>query len=177
VPRGPGRDPLLLDFATAGVAEGKLRVAQARGEQVPPGLLLDRCGRPSQDPADFFSGGALLPFGGHKGSALSTMIELTAGVLSGMGPSALPEYGGGNGTLLLGLDIASFLPIERFFMQAVELSTKIKSTPAADGFHEVMLPGEPEMAMRRQRLLTGIPLPEQTWRELQELATDLQSPR
>jgi LDH2 family malate/lactate/ureidoglycolate dehydrogenase len=175
VPRGPGHDPLLLDFATASVAEGKLRVAQARGERVPPGLLLDRCGRPSQDPADFFSGGALLPFGGHKGSALSTMIELTAGVLSGMAPSALPEYGGGNGTLLLGLNIASFVPLERFFVQALALSAKIKSTPAATGFHEVMLPGEPEVEMRRQRLLHGIPFPDQTWKELQDLATDLQS--
>jgi LDH2 family malate/lactate/ureidoglycolate dehydrogenase len=174
VPRGPGNEPLLLDFATASVAEGKLRLAQARGETVPPGLLLDRYGHPSQDPADFFAGGALLPFGGHKGSALSTMIELTAGVLSGMAPSALPEFGGGNGTLLLGLDIASFLPLERFVMQALALSSKIKSTPAADGFHAVMLPGEPEMETRRERLLTGIPLPEQTWKELQDLATDLQ---
>jgi uncharacterized oxidoreductase len=103
-------------------------------------LLLDRCGRPSQNPADVFAGGALLPFGGHKGSALSTMIELTAGVLSGMAPSALPEYGGGNGTLLLALNIASFVLLERFFIQVLALSRMIKSTPVADGFQGVSSP-------------------------------------
>ncbi len=173
VPRGSEQDPLLLDFATSSVAEGKLRVAQARGERMAPGLLLDRFGRPSQEPADFFSGGALLPFGAHKGYALSVMIELTAGTLSGMAPSALPEYGGGNGTLILALKIGSFVPLEQFFALASALSTKIKSTPTADGFSEVMLPGEPEVASRRQRLAKGISLPEQTWRDLQNLGAEL----
>src|SRR6185436_4329630 len=70
VPLGAGQPPLVSDFATSGVAEGKLRVAQAKGENVAPGLILDREGQPSQDPQDFYLGGMLLPLGGHKGSGL-----------------------------------------------------------------------------------------------------------
>ena len=176
VPRGPARDPLLLDFATSGVAEGKLQIARAHGEQVAPGLLLDRCGRPSQNPADYYSGGALLPFGGHKGYALGVLIELLGGALSGMAPSPLPEFGGGNGTLVLALDIARFVPLQQFFKQADELSGKIKATATAEEIHEVMLPGETEAVSRRLRLVEGITLPEQTWSDLQHLAASLQVP-
>ncbi len=98
------------------------------------------------------------------------MIELTAGALSAMAPSALSEYEGGNGTFSLALNIACFVPFDQFANQATALAAKIKSTPAAEGIEEVMLPGEPETRTRRQRLLRGIPLPEETWNELQSLA-------
>ena len=172
-PRGVDAQPLLLDFATSGVAEGKLQVARAKGEQVRPGLILDREGHPSCDPADFYSGGALLPFGEHKGYAMSLFVELLGGALSGTAPSALPEYEGGNGTLLLAIDTAAFVPITQFSRQVEALCTLIKASPTAEGFSEVLLPGEPEAMARRHRLEEGIPLPEQTWDELQALAREL----
>ena len=58
------------------------------------------------DPADFYAGGSLLPFGDHKGSGMSMLIELTAGLVSKMGSSVDPGYLGGNGTLLMALDIS-----------------------------------------------------------------------
>jgi LDH2 family malate/lactate/ureidoglycolate dehydrogenase len=173
IPRGSGREPLLVDFATSGVAEGKLRVARDKGEQVAPGLLVDRDGHPSTEPADFYAGGALLPFGGHKGYGISVMIELVAGALSGMGPSVSAEYLGGNGTLLMALAIGHFVPVDQFTAQAEVLSDKIKATPTAEGFEEVLVPGEPEMRVRRQRLAAGISLPEQTWQDIQALASEL----
>ena len=87
---GAGPDPLVLDFSTAGVAEGKLRVAGAEGREVAPGLIVDSGGQPTTRPEDFFAGGALLPFGGHKGSGMSIMIELLrrAAHRHGHGPDA-----------------------------------------------------------------------------------------
>ena len=70
VPRAANAPPICLDVATAGVAEGKLRVARARGFPVPAGNIVDREGRPTTEPGDFYAGGALLPFGGHQGSGL-----------------------------------------------------------------------------------------------------------
>jgi uncharacterized oxidoreductase len=162
VPRGAGQDPLVLDFATSVVAEGKVRLAQAKGEQVPPGYIIDRDGRPTIEPADFYDGGALLPFGGYKGYGLSVMIELVGGALSGLGSSMGARYLAGNGTTL-----------EAFTADADELSEKIHSTPAADGFSEVLLPGEPELRSRRQRLAAGIPVPQTTWQDIQALADEL----
>jgi len=173
VPGGAGQPPLLVDIATSVVAEGKLNVARAKGERVAPGLLLNRDGRPSEEPADFYDGGALLPFGGHKGSGLSVMVELLGGALSGMAPAALPEYRIGNGTLLIALDIAAFVPLDRFRDQVRRFCERLKASRTAEGFDGVLLPGEPELRAREQRAREGIALPEQTWNEIHALAGEL----
>ena len=80
---GAAEDPLVLDFSTAGVAEGKLRVAGAEGRAVAAGLIVDSRGQPTTRPEDFFAGGALLPFGGHKGSGMSIMIDCSEGCSPG----------------------------------------------------------------------------------------------
>jgi uncharacterized oxidoreductase len=172
-PRRTGEEPLLVDFATAGVAEGKLRVARANGQQVAPGLLLDAEGRPSQDPQSFYDGGVLLPFGGHKGYGLSMMIELLGGVLSGIAPSATSAYHGGNGTLLMALNVGAFTPFERYRDEVEELCAAIKASPPAEGFDEVLLPGEPERRARALRSEQGVSLADQTWNEITKLAAEL----
>lgn len=170
VPRGAGQSPLVVDFATAGVAEGKVRVARAKGEQLAPGLIVDNAGRPTQDPNVFYAGGALLPFGGHKGYGISVMIELLGGALSGNGISSISGENGSNGTLLLAFNIESFVPVEQFLEQTNDLCQQIKSSPPAEGFTDILVPGEPEVRERERRLTTGIALPDQTWREIQALA-------
>lgn len=174
-PRGAADEAFVLDYATAGMAEGNLRLLRARGEQAPPGLIVDRDGRPSQEPSDYYEGGALLPFGGYKGYGLSIMIELLGGALSGMAPSALPEYRLGNGTLMLGINIAAFAPLNQFMQQAQQLAERLKSSQPAEGFSEVLLPGDPERAAREQRLAQGIPIPDATWRELTTLAAEIEA--
>ena len=173
IPRGGGQDPVVVDFATSVVAEGKLRVARSKGEQVPPGLIIDRDGLPSTNPADFYDGGALLPFGGYKGYGLSVMIELVGGALSGMAPSMTPGYQHGNGTMLMALKISNFVSPEQFAAQTDAYCESLKATPTVPGFSEVLVPGEPEIRARRQRLAAGIPLPETTWQALQTLADEL----
>ena len=79
----PAGDPVTLDFATSAIAAGKIKMAKARHEQLPPDAILDSRGRPSTDPQAFFEGGFLLPFGGHKGYALAIIAELLSGPLAG----------------------------------------------------------------------------------------------
>lgn len=172
-PTAAPEQPIVLDFATAAVAEGKLRVALAKGQPIAPGLIVDAQGHPSTIPDDFYSGGALLPFGGHKGYALSVLVELLAGALSGAAPSCLPEYDGSNGTLIVAFNIADFRPLESFVDQAQRFRTTITDSRPAEGFGAVALPGDPEAAERRQRLESGIPLPAQTWSDLTTLAAQL----
>ena len=173
LPRANHANPVLVDFATAGTAEGKLQVARAKGEQVGPGLILDKHGLPSQDPEAFYDDGVLLPFGGHKGYGLSVMIDVLGGVLSGMAPASLPEYGGGNGTLIIAMNIPAFVSEEAFTAQVDGLCANIKNTPAAPGFHEVLVPGDPEWQTRAHRLTHGIDVPETTWHRIQDLAREL----
>ncbi len=178
-PRAQGKPPLVVDFATATIAEGKLRVARAVGGLAPPGAVVDREGHPTQDPAAFYDGGALTAFGGHKGFGLSVMVELMGGVLSGSGASSLPEYDNGNGTVLLALDVERFMPAGAFLAQAEAFSAQLHKAPPAPGFDAVVLPGEPESRSREEREANGIPLPTATSEAIADLAVGLglQRPR
>ncbi len=78
-----GNEPLVFDMATSALAHGDVQIAARKGVKVPPGTGVDRYGQPTDDPKAILDGGALLPFGGHKGSALSMMVELLAAALTG----------------------------------------------------------------------------------------------
>ncbi|MFC6296483.1 Ldh family oxidoreductase [Pseudomonas sp. CCM 7893] len=81
-PRADG-PPIVFDLATSAIAHGDVQIAARKGERVPPGTGVDSLGQSTQDPKAILEGGALLPFGGHKGSALSMMVELLAAALTG----------------------------------------------------------------------------------------------
>ena len=155
---GAAEDPLVLDFSTAGVAEGKLRVAGAEGRDVAAGLIVDSRGRPTTRPEDFFAGGALLPFGGHKGSGMSIMIELLGGLLTGMGTAPTPGYAGGNGTVLLAVSIAAFTSEQAYRKETAAFCAQLAEAGAGPTEGSVLLPGELESRTRRERLAAGIPV-------------------
>ncbi|AQT94060.1 Ldh family oxidoreductase [Pseudomonas azotoformans] len=81
-PRADGM-PIVFDLATSAIAHGDVQIAARKGELLPPGMGVDSLGQPTRDPKAILEGGALLPFGGHKGSALSMMVELLAAALTG----------------------------------------------------------------------------------------------
>jgi LDH2 family malate/lactate/ureidoglycolate dehydrogenase len=168
-PRRPPSPPIVMDWATAATAEGKLAIARARGEEAPEGVLIDAGGEPSLDPEAFYDGGALLPFGAHKGSGLSVMIELVGGALSGAGVSSLDGHDEGNGTVVVALDAAAFVPREEFEDQAEAFCAALTGTAPARGFDEVLVPGEIERRTRARRAHEGIPIPATTWSELETL--------
>ncbi len=78
-----GHAPLVFDLATSAIANGDVQIAAREGRMLPEGYGVDRDGRPTCDPKAILDGGALLPFGGYKGSALSMMVELLAAALTG----------------------------------------------------------------------------------------------
>lgn len=167
--------PVVMDWATSGVAEGKLAVARDRGEQVAGGLVLDSAGRTTTEPADFYDGGVLLPFGGHKGYGLSVLIEIVAGLVSGTGIGSMPDYRGDFGTVLMAFDINAFLPVADFRAQTELFCRRLKETPPAQGHSEVLVPGEPEERVLRERTRHGIPIADVTWRELNALLEEERS--
>ncbi len=171
-PGGPGRPALVLDFATAIVAEGKLRVARAKGELLEPGLIVDARGAASVKPDDFYNGGALQAFGLHKGSGLSIMVELMARGIANIDHS-LPGVEGYNGTLLIALNIPTLGSVEQFAAASARLSEQINGATPRAGVERVLLPGEPEELARAERRKNGIPIPDATWAEIAALAEGL----
>jgi LDH2 family malate/lactate/ureidoglycolate dehydrogenase len=168
VPAG-AREPFLADFATSVVAEGKLQVARAKGMRVAEGIILDSEGRPSTDPNDFYKGGTMLPFGGHKGYALSLLADLLGSLLPGADAMGEPPYTAG--TFMMALRVDAFRPFAEFTAAVDQRFGEIKEVPPAPGFKEVLIPGEPEARSRAQRLKEGIPLPEDTWDKMATVAT------
>ena len=77
----PGKPPMVIDMATAAMAQGEVQIAAREGHSVPLGTGLDADGQLTTDPNEILKG-VLLPFGGYKGSAIALMVELlSAGAL------------------------------------------------------------------------------------------------
>ncbi|HEV8636063.1 MAG TPA: Ldh family oxidoreductase [Chloroflexota bacterium] len=165
------REHVLLDFATTVIAGNKVAVARAKGEPLPPGAILDREGRPSTNPEDLREGGVMLPFGGHKGYALSVFAELIGNVVA---PSfRFRGPGRWGGTLLIAFDPAMFAPRAEYGAAVDEVLDRLKAAEPAPGFDEVLVPGEPESRSRRRRSAEGVPVPAVTWNALVETGRKL----
>jgi L-lactate dehydrogenase len=152
-PIANGRPPFLLDYATSGIAANKVRLMAAEGRPVPPGLLIDGAGRPTEDPHTLAADppGALLPFGEHKGYALGFMAELLAGVLSGGGtiaPKHLRDGGLRNNLLAIVFDPLKFGPGEWQQAESAAFADYVTACPTAPGASHVMTPGEPEAVLQ-----------------------------
>jgi uncharacterized oxidoreductase len=162
--------PILVDISTCAIAGGKVTIAHNSGKSVPPGCIVDSEGRPSTNPADFIGppAGALLPFGGHKGFALSFAGDILAGAISGAGCSRPTTTRVGNSFTATLLDPAQFRGRGAFDTDVDQLVDYVKSSKLAEGFTEILIPGEPERRERERRERDGIPVDDVTWREIRE---------
>lgn len=180
VPTTSDLAPIVLDFGTSVAAEGKVRVHQISGRPVPDGWLLDSSGQPTNDPSVIYGSppGTILPLGGqqaYKGFGLGMILDLLAGGLSGGRCSyadAPPPRG--NDVFFLVLDPALFVGADRLMRQADDLAAYIRATPCASGVSSILLPGDPERSTWEKRSRDGIPLDDNHWDKLLNLAAKLE---
>lgn len=161
--------PFVLDFATSIVAEGKIQVARSKGLDMPPGYLFDKQGQSTVKTADFYDGGCMVPFGLHKGYALSLFICL----LGGLGAPFDPEKAAMGGCYMQVLNIDAFTPLADYQRNVRTFLNAMKVTPLAPGFDEILVPGDFEERNRRQRLADGIEVPETIVNQLHQWAQKL----
>ena len=179
VPTASPEAPIVVDFGTSVVAEGKVRACYISGQSVPEGWLLNHRGEPTTNPAVLYEPpfGTILPLGGsqsYKGFGLGLILELWAGGLTGgrcSQPVAAPS--GGNNVVFLVLDPARFAGSESVFEKATELAEYIRATPRAPGVDAIVLPGDPERDVLQHRSIHGIPFDVNHWMKLVELAARL----
>jgi LDH2 family malate/lactate/ureidoglycolate dehydrogenase len=158
--------PVVADFATSAVAEGKLQVYRQKQQQLPEGWIVDKNGDPSTDVEDFYGGGMLLPAAGHKGYSLALASEFMTAFLLGepQHPSFWLHW------CVVAIDVTAFRPIQAYAQAAESFLQGLKSIPPAAGFESVLLPGEPEAQTEKKRRAEGIPIPEQTWERIKKTA-------
>jgi uncharacterized oxidoreductase len=170
----PGPDPerpIILDMATSVVAMGKVRVARNKGEQLKPGILLDGEGKPTIDPGAMYRQprGALMTFGEHKGYALAFVCEMLAGALCGSGTMRPERQGRGtatNGMLTIVIDPSRLVDREWLAQEVTAMTEYITASPPARPDEPVLIPGDPERRTRAERIANGVPIDDETWREL-----------
>ena len=163
---------LLLDMATSAVAAGKVSLARNRREPIPTGWVIDKDGNPTNDPEDYYSGGAILPVGadqGHKGYGLSFMVEAFSGILTGLGFGIDPQARHNDGCFIAVFNVAAFRPLAEFKKEVTEFARFVKDTPPAKGFSEVLYPGEIEWLNEQERRRDGIYIEDETWRQISDM--------
>ncbi|CAE1145221.1 malate/lactate/ureidoglycolate dehydrogenase [Serratia sp. Tan611] len=167
----PGQAPLLLDFATSGIAYGKTRVAYNKGLTVAPGYLIDEQGRPTNEPKVMHEApfGSLLPFGAHKGYALATLCEILGGALSGGQTTHDDTLQVTNDAIINGMTTIILNP-DAFEAPAMQAEAEafvdwVKASPES-GDEPIQVPGEWEEMNRALRLQDGIPIDANTWQQI-----------
>ena len=168
-----GPSPLIVDLATTAGAYGKVVAAHQEGQTIPADWAVDATGEGTIDPGAVLDGGALLPFGGHKGSGVAVLIEGLSAALSSAAFAFRtvdiwqdPSSQMNTGHLLLALDIAAFGDPDQVRRKVEELQQEVRAShPAA----EVVAPGDLESS-RLRAAAHSVELAPSTVAQLRELA-------
>jgi LDH2 family malate/lactate/ureidoglycolate dehydrogenase len=170
--------PMVLDIANTGVARGKIYLAKQKGLPIPEGWAISAAGAPTTDPAEAIDG-IILPMAQHKGYAIAVIMDMLSGVLTGSafgtgvhGPYQT-EHRSGAGQLMIALNIEAMQPLGEFGARMDRYIAELKSVPLAQGFEEVVYPGEIEARNDTRQRAEGILLPADTLADLKRLAAEL----
>ncbi len=155
--------PLIFDASTSVVARGKIIVAAKEGKAIPPGWAIDRDGNPTTD-ANAALAGSVLPFGGPKGSAISLIIDVLCGVLTGSAfaltlntlENLEAEQNLGHVFVAMRTDI--FLTAKDFASRMNEILQTLKASRPAPNIEQVLAPGEIERQNEERSQKLGVPL-------------------
>lgn len=158
--------PLILDMATSSISGGEVLAALEAGETLPEGVAVDSSGNPTTDPEAVAGGGALLPFGGHRGTGLSIAVQVLVGALTGVADLPLtPEHDWGH--FFLVIDPSSLRNDTGAI--ATQLMSSISATPTRDGA-EVRIPGHRTLKLRDAALERGtVDVDDQAYNRVKEL--------
>jgi LDH2 family malate/lactate/ureidoglycolate dehydrogenase len=169
--------PFDLDMSPAAAARGKVRRAARRGETIPVGFALDKHGRPTTDPNAALDGGVMQPIGGPKGSGLSMLMDVLCGVVTGAACAGdvgnqFRDYGRPQdvGHFLLAMKPDLFVSKDEYLKRMDRLAQRVHGCARAEGFSEVIMPGERERRFEAKYRRAGVPYHAKEVAELQKEA-------
>ena len=166
---------ICFDAAMSAVAAGKISMAAEEGHSIPVGWLKDIFGNDTTDPNQYNLGGALMPFGGHKGFSLSVMVETFAGLLSGAASlgdihawNKDPQHSGNVGHMFLAVDPSIVQPSQDTEARIEKMVDELIAAKPAPGVDRVLYPGQQEQESEMKARRDGIELPMPTINALTE---------
>jgi LDH2 family malate/lactate/ureidoglycolate dehydrogenase len=186
--------PFQLDMATTTVAAGKVKVYKLNHKPLPPGWVVDADGKTVTNEIDAFGyvfekkEGGITPLGGtrdagsHKGYGLAAMVHILAGTLTGASFSPIrnktqkPSDPHNLGHFFMAIDPDAFREAGAFEADLDEVIDTLHATKRADPAQPVLVPGDPEMLTRAERLEQGVPVPDDLMEQLRGVAKRAEVP-
>ncbi len=181
----------VADFATTPIPRGKLVVMHKKGLKAPLGYVQDKNGKPSTDPNILADGGAIVPLGGdrlhgsNKGYCLEAIVDILSGLLSGAnyGPWVPPiaaylplkdkKVGKGTGHFLGAIRIDAFQPADEFKKKMDDWIITFRNAKPAEGHKKVLIPGDPERELKKQKLKKGIDILPAVINDIKKISQEL----
>src|SRR5215813_5923757 len=180
--------PFQLDMATTTVAAGKVKVYKLNHKPLPPGWVVDASGQTVTDPEEAFRyvferpEGGITPVGGsrdaggHKGYGLAVMVHILGATLGGASFSPIrnrtqrPSDPHNIGHFFMAIDPRAFRAEGEFEDDLDQVIDVLHNARPADPARPVLVAGDPERATRAERLVEGVPIPDDLMVQLRRVA-------
>jgi L-2-hydroxycarboxylate dehydrogenase (NAD+) len=130
-------EPMVIDFSTSSLMWGDVLYHQQTGRPLPSARAVDAAGTPTLDPAAALQG-AILAWGGVKGSALSVIVQVL-GILGGS--DAVVGENGRWGYFFMALDPELLMPAADFRQRVSSLQDQLQASRPVPGAAPVRAPG------------------------------------
>ena len=179
--------PIIFDGSMSSMSHGAVVHAARDRVRLPGKWLVDEDGHFTDDPAPLVANpydrhddpiGAILPLG-PKGFGWLIWIEVLAGIMSGMSTSndisrnPSPDDPWSGGLFLMAINVGNLVPIDEFKAKVDGLIRSVKASRLAEGFSEILMPGERAMREQDRRQREGVPIPEHYWTQVSDIAGEL----
>lgn len=165
--------PFCLDMATSTITFNEVKRLRAAGEKAPEGVGADKNGQLSTDPNEITM---LMPVGSYKGYGISLMIEVLCSALTGMpyGRHISKMFEDLSAKRYLGhyisaIDLNAFGDPEGFKERMKGMMEEIRNEPRLHEEQGIMVAGDPEKIVALNRKVTGIPLPDEDYKNFMAL--------
>ena len=177
--------PFFFDASTTVVTRGKLEMYNKMDKPIPTGWAVNKAGESSNSANEVLGnikaheGGGIVPLGGdteqlggHKGYGYGMLCELFASILSQGNTSAHTMQNGFSGIChgFMAINPAFFGNAEDIKAHFSQYLTELRESPKADGAERIYTHGEKEMEAIKKVAKEGIPVNENTVREMIDMA-------
>ncbi|MEO8911624.1 MAG: Ldh family oxidoreductase, partial [Candidatus Saccharimonas sp.] len=148
-------EPFVFDMATSAMTFYGLVLAEAKNEDIPKNMAIDKAGNPTTDPEAAMSG-ALLPFDhSYKGSGLGMMVEMLAGPLINGAWVDNKTFKEEWGSVFIAIDPNLLIDLADFKKDASQMICDIQAARVAVGVPSIRLPGIRSMQSRQESEESG----------------------
>ena len=165
--------PFILDTSISMINRGKIRFAARYNQKIPPGVALDKFGKPTTDAKKALQG-VQLPIAGFKGSGLAWMVDILSGVLTGGNHAGkvkdpFDDFSGPQNIGHLFIVMKSNLFVGNYNQRIIENIKRIKKLPKIKGVKEILYPGQNKQKRYKQNLNKKIKIPANIAEDLKKL--------